>query len=47
VLAAAPGGLEVRGGALEVREGCTCDALSGAWATWLVLAWAVRRRLIS
>ena len=27
-----------------VASGCACDALGGAWATWLVLAWVVRRR---
>lgn len=27
-----------------VASGCSCDALSGAWATWLLVAWAVRRR---
>jgi len=34
------------GGTAEpfLASGCTCDALSGAWATWLVLAWVVRRR---
>jgi hypothetical protein len=46
--AAVDGGV-ADGGAAEplAAAGCTCDALSGAWATWLVLAWAVRRRLIS
>jgi hypothetical protein len=30
-----------------VASGCACDALGGAWVTWLVLVWAVRRRLIN
>jgi len=37
------------GGTVEpfVASGCTCDALGGVWATWLVLAWALRRRSVS